>query len=211
MTTAALPLLRSLAIYGICVPLALVLGYLISTPFDVTSFTVVGLVLFFLLVPLLLRWHHAWLIASWNMSVVLFFLPGHPLVWLPLAWISLVISIVAYTLNRKHKFILVPQLTRPLLLFVIITLVTAKLRGGFGLQAFGSDTFGGKRYLLLLTSIVGYFAITSHRIPPQRAPLYVAMYFLSAATILIGELSVVVGPAFYFLFLIFPIGSAGVQ
>ena len=85
MTTAALPLLRSLVIYSICVPLALVLGYLISTPYDLASFTVVGLVLFFLLIPLLLRWHHAWLIASWNMSVVLFFLPGHPVVWLPLA------------------------------------------------------------------------------------------------------------------------------
>ena len=211
MTTAAFPLLRSLIIYAICVPLALILGYLISTPYDFTSFTVVGLVLFFLVVPLLLRWHHAWLIVSWNMSVMLFFLPGRPLVWLPLAWISLLISVVAYTLNRKHKFILVPKLTRPLVMFVIVTLVTAKLRGGVGLQAFGSDTFGGKRYLLLLTSIVGYFAITSQRIPLQRAPLYVALYFLSAATIAIGELSVVVGPAFYFLFLIFPIGSAGIQ
>src|SRR5438876_716257 len=74
MTTAAFSLFRSLLIYSICVPLALILGYLISTPEDITSFTVVGLVLFFLLVPLLLRWHHVWLIASWNMSVVLFFL-----------------------------------------------------------------------------------------------------------------------------------------
>src|SRR5215510_6832107 len=102
MTTAAFPLLRSLIIYAVCVPLALILGYLISTPYDFTSFTVVGLVLFFLVLPLLLRWHHVWLIVSWNMSVVLFFLPGRPLVWLPLAWISLMISIVAYTLNRKH-------------------------------------------------------------------------------------------------------------
>src|SRR6266446_4708248 len=99
MTTAAFPLFRSLLIYGICVPLALVLGYLISTPYDFTSFTVVGLVLFFLLVPLLLRWHHVWLIATWNMSIVLFFLPGRPLLWLVLAWISLLIAIVHYILN----------------------------------------------------------------------------------------------------------------
>src|SRR2546425_10081190 len=100
MTTAAYSLFRSLLIYGICVPLALVLGYLISTPYDFTSFTVVGLVLFFLLVPLLLRWHHVWLIASWNMSVVLFFLPGRPVVWLLLAWISFGISVLQYILNR---------------------------------------------------------------------------------------------------------------
>jgi hypothetical protein len=211
MTTAALPLLRSLIIYGICVPLALLLGYLISTPDEFTSFTFVGFILFLLVVPLLLRWHHSWLIASWNMSIVLFFLPGSPLVWLPLAWISLTISFVGYTLSRKNRFIIVPQLTKPILLFVIVTVVTAILRGGFGLYVLGSDTFGGKRYLLLLTSIVGYFAITRHKIPPQRVPLYVALYFVGAATIAIGELAVVVGPAFFFLFRIFPIGSAGIQ
>src|SRR5215471_13805385 len=155
MTTAALPLLRSLAIYGFCVPLALVLGYLISTPFDPTSFTVVGLVLFFLLVPLLLRWHHAWLIACWNMSVVLFFLPGRPWVWLPLAWISLGISMLHYILNRNRKFLHVPELTKPLILLALIALITAKFTGGFGVKAFGSETFGGKRYLLILTSIAG--------------------------------------------------------
>ena len=101
MTTAALPLLRSLVIYSICV----------STPYDLTSFTVVGLVLFFLLIPLLLRWHHAWLIASWNMSVVLFFLPGHPVIWLPLAWISLAISVLQYILNRNRKFLQIAELT----------------------------------------------------------------------------------------------------
>ena len=211
MTTAALPLLRSLVIYSICVPLALVLGYLISTPYDLASFTVVGLVLFFLLIPLLLRWHHAWLIASWNMSVVLFFLPGHPVVWLPLAWISLTISVLHYILNRNRKFLQIPELTKPLILLALVALVTAKFTGGFGVKAFGSDTFGGKRYLLILTSIAGYFAITSQRIPPRRMPLYVALYFLGTVTIAVGELAVVVNPAFYFLFLIFPVGDVGLQ
>jgi len=211
MTTAASSLFRSLVIYTICVPLALILGYLISTPDDFASFTVVGLVLFFLLVPLLLRWHHVWLIASWNMSVVLFFLPGKPLVWLALAWISLTIAFVTYIMNRKHKFLNVPELTRPLVLLVLVTIITAQFRGGMGLQALGSDIYGGKRYLLILTSIVGYFAIISQRIPPHRVPLYVALFFLSAITIAIGELAVVVTPSFYFLFMLFPVGSAGLQ
>src|SRR5439155_10723931 len=34
---------------------------------------------------------------------------------------------------------------------------------------------------------------------------------LSAATVAVGELAVVVSPAFYFIFLIFPVGSAGLQ
>ncbi len=211
MTTAAFPLIRSLLIYSICVPLALVLGYLISTPYDFTSFTVVGLVLFFLLIPLLLRWHHIWLIAAWNMSVVLFFLPGRPLIWLPLAWISLLISVFHYILNRKHKFLHVPELTKPLILLALITLITAKLTGGFGVHSLGSDTFGGKRYLMILTAIAGYFAITSLRIPPHRVPLYVALYFLGTITIAVGELAVVAAPAFYFIFLIFPVGDGGLQ
>src|SRR5690349_4696463 len=211
MTTAALPLLRSLAIYGICVPLALVLGYLISTPFDPTSFTVVGLVLFFLVVPLLLRWHQVWLIACWNMSVVLFFLPGHPMVWLTLAWLSLAISVLHYILNRNRKFLHVPELAKSLILLALVALVTAKFTGGFGVKAFGGDTFGGKRYLMILTSIAGYFAITSQRIPPRRVPLYVALYFLGTAAIAVGELAVVINPAFYFIFLIFPVGETGLQ
>src|SRR5438552_19084488 len=101
MITASFSLFRSLLIYSICVPLALVLGYLITTPYDFTSFTVIGAVLFFLLIPLLLRWHHVWLIAAWNMSVVLFFLPGRPLLCLPLAWICFLISIFHHHLNRK--------------------------------------------------------------------------------------------------------------
>src|SRR5439155_1779953 len=211
MTTAALSLFRSILIYFICVPIALILGYMMATPYDISTFAVVGSVLFFLLIPLFLRWHHPWLIASWNMSVVLFFLPGRPLLWLALAWISLLIAIVQYALNRKHKFLYVPELTKPLVLMVLITLITAKFRGGFGVQSLGSDTFGGKRYFIILTSIIGYFAITSQRIPAKRVPFYVALYFLTGATVAIGELAVVASPAFYFLFLIFPIGSAGLQ
>ncbi len=211
MTTAAVSLFRSLLIYSICVPLALVLGYLITTPYDFTSFSVVGAVLFLLLIPLLLRWHQVWLFATWNMSVVLFFLPGRPLVWLLLAWISLLIAFVGYILNREHKFLHVPELARPLVLIGLITLVTAKFTGGFGLQSLGSDTFGAKRYFMILSAIAGYFALTSKRVPPQRVPLYIALYFLSAITMVVGELAVVVSPAFYFLFMIFPVGSAGLQ
>src|SRR2546423_7647016 len=197
MTTAADSLFRSLLIYSICVPVALILGYMMATPYDFSTFAVVGSILFFLLIPLLLRWHHPWLIASWNMSVVLFFLPGRPLLWLALAWISLLIAIVQYALNRKHKFIYVPEVTKPLVVMILITIITAKFRGGFGVQALGSDTLRGKRYVIILTSIIGYFAITSQRIPANRVPLYVALFFLTGITMAIGELAVIASPAFY--------------
>src|SRR5712672_3266557 len=97
--TGAFPWVRSLLIYTICLPLAVYLGYLLSNPADFTTLAAVGLVLFMLLIPLLLRWHHTWLIAAWNMQVVLFFLPGAPLAYMALVWISLGISVIQYTLN----------------------------------------------------------------------------------------------------------------
>ena len=51
-------------IYAICLPLAIVLGYLITDPLDPTTDLVVGMVLFLLVLPLLLKWYHAWLIAA---------------------------------------------------------------------------------------------------------------------------------------------------
>src|SRR5439155_22213287 len=98
--TDSFSFLRSLLIYSICVPLAIFLGYLMATPADFTTYTVLGFVLFMLILPFLLRWHHAWLIAAWNMTAVVFFLPGRPDVWMALAWISLLISGVQYILNR---------------------------------------------------------------------------------------------------------------
>ena len=70
--TSASTLFRSLIIYCVCIPLAVILGYLMANPFDLATFGVMGVLFFLLLTPLLLKWHHTWLIASWNMSMVLF-------------------------------------------------------------------------------------------------------------------------------------------
>ena len=54
--------------------------------------------------------------------------------------------------------------------------VTAKLTGGLGLRAFGSEVYGGKKYIFLIVAILGYFAIASRPIPPEKARKYVALY-----------------------------------
>src|SRR6266446_3883411 len=185
--TAASSLFRSLIVYAVCVPLAIVLGYLMAQPFDWTTFTVLGALFFLLAVPLLMRWYHPWLIATWNMCLVLPFLPGKPAARMALAWIGLGIAVGQYVLNRRLKFLNVPSVTRPLLFMVLVVLVTAKCTGGIGLNSLGSDVAGGRRYIELLTAIAGYFAITSQRIPPQRAMLYMALYFLGAITQSVGE------------------------
>jgi len=50
-------IIRSLIIYGICLPLAILLGYLLTTP-DTTTVSTIGIVLAILVIPILLRFHH---------------------------------------------------------------------------------------------------------------------------------------------------------
>jgi hypothetical protein len=102
------------------------------------------------------------------------------------------------------KFLSVPSLTRPLIFLTIVVLATARLTGGFGLNVLGSEAVGGKRYIQLLSGVVGYFALTARRIPPDKVVLYVKMFFLSSLTSLIGITFSFISPSLYFIFLIFP-------
>src|SRR5437762_10015363 len=68
--TCALPIF-----FVILVPLAAFLGYLLADP-DFGSFILIGGFVCLLLSPIFLRWHHLILVASWNLWVVIFFLPG---------------------------------------------------------------------------------------------------------------------------------------
>src|ERR1051326_2855364 len=138
MPTAS-SLVRTLLIYSICLPLAIFLGYLLATPLDYSSVVFMGMLLFLLALPILLKWHHPLLIVTWNMLAVVPFLPGRPFLWLPMAWLSLLISLGRYILDRRLRFIYVASVTRPLLFLAVVFLVTMKLTGGLGLAAFGGD------------------------------------------------------------------------
>jgi hypothetical protein len=200
-------LFRSLLVYGLCLPLAVFLGYLLANPLDFTTVSVLAVTFLVLMIPLLLRWHHAWLIATWNCTAMLFFVPGKPQVWMGLAAASFTICILQYTLNRRMKFLSAPSVTRPLLFLTVVILLTARLTGGLGARVFGGGTYGGRMYFIILASIIGYFAITNRKIPPKRANLYVTLFFLGAATVAIGNLPGRISPSLNFLFVAFPVMS----
>lgn len=202
-------LFRSLIVYGLCLPLAVALGYLLATPLEFKTVTVVGIILFILMIPFFLRWHHVWLIAAWNMSAVLFFLPGRPNVWVGMAAISFCIGLLQYTINRNMKFLHVPSVTRPLLFLAAVVLITMRLTGGLGLKAFGSSTNGGKGYIIIFAAIIAYFALINRQIPPKRAGLYVSLFFLGLSTYAIGDLPMVLPSGFNFLYLVFPLMGSG--
>lgn len=197
-------LLRSLVVYAICLPLAVFLGYQLTDPLTYSAFGAIAVVVSVLLFPILMRWHHFLLVAGWNTVMVLFFIKGNPPVWFVMTALSLGVSILQRTMNRHLRFISVPQVTWPLILLAFVVIVTAQLTGGIGVRALGSDVYGGKKYVFLLGGILGYFALTSQRIPPNKAGLYVGAFFLMGLTGLVGDFFIMVSPAFEFVFWLFP-------
>jgi hypothetical protein len=198
---------RFLIVYAIAIPLALVLGYLLSTglssPEDQRSLLMVGLVVCVLMLPIFLKWHHILLIFFWNSAFNVPFLPSQPHFWLILAVMSFGISWLNGLLGGG-KFLRVPELTRPLVFLGLVTLATALARGGIGAAAFGSSSYGGKSYYYIFGAIIGYFAFTAVRIPLANANRAARIYFLSGLTFALANLAFMLGPAFYFLFYLLP-------
>lgn len=208
--------LRALIIYGMCLPLAVTLGYIMASPVDMTGFAAAAVTALVLLTPIMMRWHHELLILSWNTTAVV---PYYvlPIVALATArinvWMALVVVSLAFSLGRRAlmtgvRLVNVPSITWPLIAIIIVVYATALATGGIGFAATGSETAGGKRYLTLLMAIAGYYALSLQRIPLKSAGLMTGLFFLGGATMAIGSLYPYVDPSFYFIFHIFPLDKA---
>ena len=208
MNTAAL---RTLLIYAVILPLAVFIGWMVSGDMTRTSFSVLAGIVFLLLVPLLLKWHHEMLIFSWSTSITIFFLPGKPALWMLMAGINFGIAVLRRIMQKQQAFIPVPSVSLTLVALLVVVVVTGKLTGGFGLQILGSSAQGGRRYYDIIAAVVGYFALVSLPIPPARAKFFMALFLLPASIAAISTLIYFAGPSFYFLYLVFPVGYAGVQ
>ncbi len=184
-------LLRSLVVYAICVPLAVLVGYFLassSNSLDYSTVIFFGIVGALLVLPIFLKWHHQLLVFSWGASITVFFIPGQPNFWIVMVVTSLGISILERILSPKTHFIRARQITWPLLTLAAVALFTAELTGGIGLRAMGSSVYGGKKYVTLFLGLASYFALTSRAIPPGKRKLYVALYLLGGVTAFIGDL-----------------------
>jgi len=195
---------KALITYAVIVPMAIFVGYMLADPLRYSTFGAVGVVLGVMIFPLLLKWHQPLLLFSWNMSVVIPFIKGQPYLWLVMSAATLGIAILERALNRDMRFVQVWSLSLPLIFFVGVILFTAKMTGGIGLRTFGSEVYGGRKYIFLLGAIAAYFALTAWRVPPHRAKLYVGLFFLGALTHFVGDLVQVVPAWLYPLFWFFP-------
>ncbi len=197
---------RILIVYAVAIPLALILGFFVATP-DMTSFAVVGLVLFVLFLPLLLKWNHWLLLFFWNSAFIAGFLPGQVHLWIVFAALSFGVGVIDHVMGHRN-FLRAPELTKPLLFLAVVVLMTARIRGAFGLHAFGSAVFGGKRYVYLLGAIMGYFALTSQPISLLKSARAVKLFFLSGLSCGLTNLVFILGPAFYIAYYVVGANSA---
>jgi hypothetical protein len=212
--TSSSTLLRTLLIYSLCLPLAIFVGYLIASPDPIRDYSTyfgVGLVVFLLCLPLLLKWHRALLVGSWKASVMLYFLPSRPELFYGCACFSLLVSVLQFIIHPRSRFLSVPQVTRPLIVLGIVVLFTAIINGGIGLGALGSETMGGKKYLVLLIGIMAFFALISQPIPASKAYLYIGLFFLGGLTQIIADLGPILFPSMPFLYWMFPLSGTSVQ
>jgi hypothetical protein len=195
---------RNHLIFGLCLPLAVLMGYVLAEPLESTSLTVLLMIIAGLIVPVLLRWYHPLLIFSWNLYVYPAFLPGSPQLWALMSMLGLGFAVLNRSVNPEFRFAQVPAITLPLLAMVLVVGATAMATGGIGLRVLGSQSMGGKGYFYLAAAVAGYFALSSQAIPRHRVKLAVALFFLPGVTAIIGRLAQAAGPGASFLFLLFP-------
>jgi hypothetical protein len=201
--------LRIPIIYAVAVPLALVLGYLVTSD-NPYSAALVGFILFVLVLPLFFKWHHALVIIFWNSAFNAFFLPGQPDFWLLFSAFSFGISFLNYIMFQK-EFLRVPEMTRPLLFMAAVVLGTAWYRGGIGIKVLGGVANGGKNYVYILGAIMGYYALTAKQIPILKSGRMTSLFFLSGTTYILSNLAYAVGPSLFFLYYLVSPGFASGQ
>ena len=199
---------RSLLAYLLVAGAALIVGYALTSPLELMSFAGLLSLAFFLLLPLILRWHHALLVMTWNASMVVFFLPGDPYLWMLMTLISLSVSVVQHLVVPRVPNPRARPVAQALLVLALVVLGTAMARGGFGVKSLGGSSYGGKHYFYLLFAILGYFALAAAPIPAQRAPFYAGCFILGGLTALASHLIYFLGPAFYFLYGFFRVDLA---
>src|SRR5215471_17125942 len=140
---SAISIPRTHLIMGLCLPLAVLLGYFLAQPLEAGSMAVVLLVISVLCVPLLMKWYHPLLILCWNVTANPLFLPGRPALWALMGMTSLFFGILGRSVNPHRRFVQVPSIIRPVLFLGAVVIITAVLTGGIGFRFFGSERYGG--------------------------------------------------------------------
>jgi hypothetical protein len=200
---------RTFLIFALTLPVAILIGFMLSDPLVGSNMAVTGGLLGLLALPFVITYHHRALVwSAWTVMTV-FFLRGQPQLWMLLAVVSLTMSVLSRPLAKvKPKLLWTPSLMWATIFLVAVILATAKISGGIGLHSFGSEVYGGRRYITLLMAVVGLVALVMHPLPPANVKKDMAAFTLGSATAAVSNVAYFLGPAFYFVFLFFPVDMA---
>lgn len=200
---------RGLLIFAFCVPLAVLMGFMLSDPLMNRNMMFISAAVFSLLIPLALSIHHRALIWAAGAYINAFFLPGQPQIWMVFAALSFGIAVLSRPLSKvKIKPVWDRSVALSLFCLITVVVVTALTRGGVGMRVLGSAMYGGRKYVWLLAAAVGFFALTLGVIQRKNARRDLAVFTLAPITAAVGNLAYILGPAFYVLFLLFPVDMA---
>lgn len=202
---------RTQLVYGLCLPLAALIGFFLAEPMRFTFVAVIGLVASLLLWPLFVRWYHPLLVGSLHSAFVFSFLPGSPPLWFLLAFGGFVVVIVNRCLDRDVRLVPPGGVAWALLAIGGVVIATAIVRGGLGLGSFGGASMGGKRIIYIMLAIMAYFVLVSRPVPPNRALLYMGLFTLSSLTGLLSHVIFKAGSGFYWAYRFVDAGPAWSQ
>ena len=203
MTNPAVAM-RMLITYAICIPLAILVGYLLTNPLDYGTLGFLGLIVALVFSPIFIKWHYPILVFGLGCPMYVFFLKGNPPLWQVVTIISFGIAIIERTLSSERRFISVSSITWPLVFIGTMALFTAQLTGGIGLNALGSQVAGGKKYITLFIGIAMFFALTSRTIPKDKRNLYIALFWLAGTPAFLSDLFPVLPSPLNYINLLFP-------
>ena len=195
---------RNHLIFGVCLPFAVLLGYLLADINDPVSRVVIGISIAVLSFPLLMRWYHPLMILAWNSAAQVTFVPGAPTMWAFFSVVGLFFAVLNRSVNSENKFVHAPSLTIPLVLFAILIVVTAAMSGGVAIQTLGSSGRGGRFYFYILAAIAGYFALSSRTISPKHAYLVLAFFYLPGLGAALTHIAAHVGPVAKLIYFFYP-------
>ena len=204
-------LVRSIVTYAVCIPLAAIIGFMLTKPLDYSSAGFYSIIVLVLIFPIIARFHHPLMFLCYNLPINLFFIKTSPSIGMVMVMVSLGISIFDRILSRRSQFISVPEMTLPLVILMAVVFFTAEVTGGFGLKSLGSDVYGGKKYAFLIIGIIGYFAFTARPIPAEKASLYVSLYLLGGVLSAVSDLVPLVPNGLRFIYLFITPSGAGVD
>src|SRR4051812_47120999 len=91
---------RGLLIFALCLPLAVLMGFLLADPMMGSNLMVVSGIMFALLIPVILTIHHRLLIWIASAAISAYFLPGQPLMWMVVGAMSFGISVLSRPLTK---------------------------------------------------------------------------------------------------------------